>query len=90
MHSLIITNKALIGLNTHSKGEKSCLELKIRKKSRLSEGMYFGGEPTTILLLKPELSLIELEVYDLIITDKYSPHSSFRKFSLHQRLLQKL
>lgn len=52
--------------------------------------MYFGGEPTTLPLLKPELSLIELEVYVLIITDKYSPHCSFRKFSLQQRLLQKL
>lgn len=90
MHFFIITNKCLIGLKTHSKGEKSRLVLKIRKQFRLSEVMYFGGEPTTVPLLKPELCLIELEVYVLIITDKYGPHSSLRKFSLHQRLLQKL
>lgn len=90
MHSLIITNSSLIGLKTHSKNEKSWLVLEIKKQSRLSEVLYFGGEPTSVLLLKPELALIELEVYVLIITYKYSPHSSFRKFSLQQRLLQKL
>lgn len=68
MHSLIITNSSLTGLKTHSKKEKSWLVLEMRKQSRISEVMHFRGEPTTVLLLKPELSLIELEVYVLIIT----------------------